>query len=102
MKTSTSTSSAKKVVLALVALGVVYVVTKSRKKFAEHNAAPVPLDPDLHPAVRRAALAAIALEHDPLVLHELASKLDAAGHRVTSDVVRGRAQQVASLNGYGS
>ena len=81
---------AKKAVAVCAAVGVGLLVVHSRRRYREHNGAPIVLDPDLDSDTRRVVLAALEREHDPAVLHTLSDKLAAAGHDKTARVVRER------------
>jgi len=90
---------AKKTVAACAVIGVGLLVVSSRRRYREHNGAPIVLDPDLDSDTRRVVLVALAHEHDPEVLRVLATKLGAVGHDKTASVVSKRAGEVARGNG---
>jgi hypothetical protein len=98
MTTMTSWTPAKKTVAICAAIGVGLLVVSSRKRYHEHNRAPVILDPELDSDTRKVVLAALAREGDLAVLHLLATKLDAAGYDESARVVRERAIQVSRVN----
>src|SRR5271170_187452 len=81
---------AKKAVAVCAAIGLGLLVVTSRKRWHDHNGAPVVLDPELDPDTRKVVLTALMRESDPMVLRLLATKLDAAGYDKTATVVRER------------
>jgi hypothetical protein len=80
----------KKAVAVCAVIGVGLLVVSSRRRYREHNGAPIILDPDLDSDTRRVVLVALEREYDPALLHTLSDKLAAAGHDKTSRVVRER------------
>jgi N-acetyl-anhydromuramyl-L-alanine amidase AmpD len=91
---------AKKVVAACAVLGLGLLIATSRRRYRDHNGAPVALDPELDSDTRRVVLAALVRESDPMVLHLLATKLDAAGYDESARVVRERRAHVARVNSH--
>jgi hypothetical protein len=83
----TQWTPAKKTLALGAAVGTGLLVLHCRRRYADHNAAPVTLDADLKPAARKVILAALAQETDPVVLGVLQDKLEAAGHDRSAEVV---------------
>lgn len=92
-------SPAKKAVAACAVIGLGLLVISSRRRWRDHNDAPIVLDPDLDSDTRRVVLVALEVEHDPAVLQALATKLAAAGHDRTADVVRERMNSLFAIRG---
>lgn len=90
----------KKAVAACAAIGVGLLIVSSRKRYHEHNHAPVVLDPELDSDTRKVVLAALTRETDLGVLHLLATKLDAAGYDESAKVVRERLAQASRSMGH--
>lgn len=88
----------KKAVATCAAIGVGLLVVCSRRRWHEHNGAPVVLDPELDSDTRKAVLAALVQEGDPAVLRLFATKLDAAGFDESARVVRERAAQISHIH----
>jgi hypothetical protein len=84
-------TSAKKTFALGAAVGTGLLVLHCRRRYADHNAAPITLDADLKSSTRRVVLAALAGESDPAVLGVLADKLDAAGHERSAELVGAKA-----------
>lgn len=82
---------AKKLFWLSAAVGTGVLVLHCRRLYAEHNSAPVTLDPALDSKTRRVALLAIAHEHDPAVLDTFAGFLSNAGYERTASVVGSKA-----------
>lgn len=78
------------------AVGTGLLVLHCRRRYAEHNSAPVTLDPALDAKTRRVALLAIAHEHDPAVLDTFAGFLNNAGYERTASVIGARASHLRS------
>jgi hypothetical protein len=89
-------TSAKKTFALGAAVGTGLLVLHCRRRYADHNAAPITLDADLKPAARKVVLAALAKESDPTVLGVLADKLDAAGHDRSAELVGTKAAALTS------
>lgn len=92
-------SPAKKAFAVCAAIGLGLLVVSSRRRWRDHNDAPIVLDPNLDSDTRRVVLVALEMEHDPAVLRTLAIKLAAAGHDKTADVVRERADSLFATRG---
>lgn len=90
---------AQKTALAIAAAVAGLCVLQSRRRYAEHNSADLPLDPDLKKPVRAAVVAALHQESDPAVLAQLSSKLEAAGFGRSAETVRRRAAQLSPAGG---
>ncbi len=84
-------TSTQKCLAAAGAVGVGLLILQSRRRYADHNACPVVLDPDLDVDTRQAVMAALTKEADPDLLHTLAGKLEAASHHRTAEVVARKA-----------
>lgn len=86
-----SWTPAKKFLALGAAIGTGLLVFHCRRRYAEHNNAPVTLDPALDNRTRRVALAALTREHDPAVLDAFAGFLSGAGYERTAHAVGSRA-----------
>lgn len=95
-------TSTQKTALAIAAAVAGFCVLQSRRRYAEHNGAPVPLDPDLKKPVREAVLASLHAETDPAVLSQLKAKLEAAGFDRTAETVGARIDQLQGRSHGGS
>jgi peptidoglycan hydrolase-like protein with peptidoglycan-binding domain len=90
---------AQKTALAIAAAVAGFCVLQSRRRYAEHNSADLPIDPDLKKPVRDTVVAALHQESDPAVLAQLSTKLEAAGFGRTAETVRRRANQLSPAGG---
>jgi len=70
----------KKILAIGSVIGVGLLVQHCRRKYAEHNGSPIPLDADLDSDTRKAIFAALSYETDLALLHTFAQKLESANH----------------------
>jgi hypothetical protein len=89
-------STPKKVLALGAAVGTGLLVLHCRRRYREHNEAPVTLDPHLDSATRQVALASLVHESDPHVLDAFVGFLARAGYDKTAEVVGCRAASLRS------
>jgi Putative peptidoglycan binding domain len=92
-------STPKKVLALGAAVGTGLLVLHCRRRYREHNEAPVTLDPHLDSVTRKVALASLAHESDPAVLDAFVGFLERAGYEKTAEVVGCKSTWLRS--GYG-
>jgi hypothetical protein len=86
----------KKFLALGAAVGTGLLVLHCRRRYADHNDAPIVLDPALDPVTRKVILASLAQERDPKVLHTLATRCHEAGYKKTAEVVGSKAASLVS------
>jgi hypothetical protein len=90
----TSWTPAKKFLALGAAVGAGLLVLHCRRLYAEHNSAPITLDPTLDSVTRKVILASLVQEHDPSILRELSTRLRDAGHEKSATVVGAQAESL--------
>jgi|SRR5277367_3930443 len=90
---------AKKITAAVAVAGLGLLVFHSRRRYAEHNGSPIALDADLTSDTRKAVLAALAHETDVSILHTFATKLGAANHVRSAELIAAKADSLLHVVG---